>query len=103
MSSNSPLIIDPSDAERKASRVQTIKDVLDCHGQIQARLTCRMNGIWSVCSTDNSDTFTVNFDDPLFRDVIKRPWDHPEWSTPSRINILLELLYWVRIFQPVET
>ncbi|KAE9404706.1 kinase-like protein [Gymnopus androsaceus JB14] len=23
-----------------------------------------------------------------------RPWDHPDWSTSSHINILLELLYW---------
>ncbi|KAE9387985.1 hypothetical protein BT96DRAFT_1004637, partial [Gymnopus androsaceus JB14] len=28
-------------------------------------------------------------------DVLKRPWDRPECRTPSRINILVKLLYWI--------
>ncbi|KAE9382885.1 kinase-like protein [Gymnopus androsaceus JB14] len=83
-----------SSIERNKPRLPIIKEVLDHHGQTQARLSCFLSGIWSVNSSNNPDVFTVNFDDPTFKDVLKHPWDHPEWSMPSRINILLELLYW---------
>ncbi|KAE9387982.1 hypothetical protein BT96DRAFT_947959 [Gymnopus androsaceus JB14] len=80
--------------ERNKAPLQITKEILDHHGQTQVCLSCCLNGTWSVNSSDNTNIFTVNFDDPIFWDVLKHPWDHPEWSTPSRINILLELVYW---------
>ncbi|KAE9402924.1 hypothetical protein BT96DRAFT_516687 [Gymnopus androsaceus JB14] len=64
---------EPRTAEHITSKV------LDRHGQTQAHLL-------SLSS----------FDDPSFRNVLasKKPWDRVEWSISSRIDVLLELLYW---------
>lgn len=75
--------------------------VLDHQGQMQAYLAYLTSGVWSISLVDtNIDTFIVTFNDPSFQSVLAsmRPWDHPEWSAPSRINILLELLYWACVF-----
>ena len=72
--------------------------VLDRYGQIQAHVICTDNGVWSIHSTtDTPDTFTVKFDDPSCRKILasKKPWECSEWNTPFRVNVLLELLYWV--------
>lgn len=81
--------------------VNITSKVVDCHGQTQALLTCSASGVWLVHPTDNIHPFTVKFDDPSFRSIIasKQPWDHVEWNTLARINILLELLYWVFILK----
>ncbi|KAE9387520.1 hypothetical protein BT96DRAFT_482843 [Gymnopus androsaceus JB14] len=80
----------------ESQTVNITSKVIDCHGQTQAHLERSTNGVWSIHSTDNHDDFTVKFDDALFRNILasKEPWNYAEWNTPSRINILLELLHW---------
>lgn len=82
---------EPRTAEHITSKV------LDRHGQTQAHLVRSTSGVWSIHPTENHGAFIVKFDDPSFRNVLasKKPWDCVEWSISSRIDVLLELLYWV--------
>ncbi|KAE9393484.1 hypothetical protein BT96DRAFT_978933 [Gymnopus androsaceus JB14] len=80
--------------------VHTTRAVLDQHGQTQAHLTCSRSGVWSVNLANDSNAivvFTVDFNDPSFpdvlADVLADPWNHPDWSKPYHLNILLELLH----------
>ncbi|KAE9389319.1 hypothetical protein BT96DRAFT_406784 [Gymnopus androsaceus JB14] len=83
-------------ALRPESRTVSITTkVFDRDGQIQAHLERSTSGVWSIQPMDSLDPLTVKFDDPSFREILasKQPWNHVEWSTPSRINVLLELLH----------
>ncbi|KAF9062341.1 hypothetical protein BDP27DRAFT_294655 [Rhodocollybia butyracea] len=80
--------------------VKITSKVVDSQGRTQGLLSRTMSGVWSVNPID-SDTmdrvFTVTLNDPLFQHEVLsgiHPCRHPDWNIPSRINILLEMLYW---------
>lgn len=78
-----------------------IREVLDTHGDIEAHLLslCATSGVWYIIPRENhTPGFIVDFTDPSFRNVVAQPWNYLDWATPSRINILLELLYSVCAF-----